>query len=136
MRGLNRGAVATVLALGLVFSASLALGAQTRADGEQFERVLGVGLPSIGRVHYGEDGLINRMTGFNIALGYSVRYYNDGLLPDEFNWFWGWGTVALLLPYVEFGVTYPLVVGEKGNLLLLDLGFIYIAPKIGISVIY
>ena len=119
----------------VVASAAIALG-QTRADGTQFESTLGLSLPSFGRVHYSDEGVINKLTGFNLGLGYSMRYYNRGFEVEEFNLYWGWGTLLLIIPYVEFGLSYPLVVGEKGHLLVLDLGVIYIAPRLGISILY
>lgn len=119
----------------VVSSAAIALG-QTRADGTPFESALGLSLPSFGRVHYNEEGVISKLTGFNLGFGYSMRYYSRGFEVEEFNLYWGWGSVLLLIPYVEFGLSYPLVVGEKGNLLVLDLGVIYIVPRLGISFLY
>lgn len=119
----------------MMTSAAITLG-QTAADGTPFESTLGLSLPSFGRVHYSEEGVLNKLTGFNLGLGYSVRYYNRGFEVEAFNLYWGWGTVLLLIPYVEFGLSYPLPIGEKGNLLVLDLGVVYIAPRLGISILY
>jgi len=126
--------VVLIVSLGACLS-MVAFG-QTKADGSPFERSFGLAFPTFGTIHYSDEGLINKMTGFNLALGYSARYYRDGLVPEDFNTYWGWGTLALLIPYVEFGVSYPFEVGDKGNLLVLDLGLIYIAPRIGLFLVY
>ncbi len=129
------GMIVGVLVLAGVGFEATVLG-QTRADGSPFESTIGLSLPTFGRVHYNDEGLIRRLTGFNLGLGYSARTYRNGLYPEEFNVYWGWGTFLLILPYIEFGVSYPVIVGEKGNLLVLDLGVVYIAPRIGISILY
>ena len=131
-RAILVGSLVLILMLGV----GLALSGQTKADGTQFEKLFGLSFPSFGTVHYNDEGLINKFTGFNLALGYSARFYNDGFVVEDFNTYWGWGTWALLIPYVEFGVSYPFVVGDKGNLLVLDLGLFYIAPRIGVTLVY
>ena len=99
--------------------------------------VIGFSLPTIGVVHYNDAGQITSVTGFNIALGYSARYFyaKDGLQSNRFNGYWGWGTVILILPYIEFGTAYPIPVGE-GDQYVFDLGLIYIVPYIGVSVYF
>ena len=124
------------LVLALVLGMTMTLLGQTRADGTRFEKTFGLAFPSFGTVHYNDEGFIDKMTGFNLGLGYSARYYRDGLVTEDFNTYWGWGTIVLLVPYVEFGVSYPFEIGAKGNLLVLDLGLIYIAPRIGLYIIY
>lgn len=136
MNTCSRRAITGLLALAIAISIVATLTAQTNANGSRFEDTIGFSLPTIGTIHYDNEGHISKATGFNLGLGISRRFYRDGLIPEEFNRYWGWGTVLLLLPYVEFGVSYPFVVGEKENLLVLDLGFVYILPRIGISLIF
>jgi len=100
--------------------------------------VIGFSLPTIGVVHYNEAEQITSVTGFNIGLGYSARYFyaEDGLQPNRFNGYWGWGTIALILPYIEFGTAYPIPVGRGDQYIVFDLGLIYIIPYIGVSVYF
>ncbi len=92
-------------------------------------------LPTIGWTHFDDGGNLVRVTGLNLALGYSARYYtpDDGLRPDRFNNYWGWGTFALIIPYLEFGWLYAIPMGEGPQLFTIDLGFIYIFPRIGLG---
>lgn len=105
------------------------------ADGKPGMTV-GLGsLPTIGWTRFNENGQLVAVTGFNLGLGYSARYFRteDGLQPDRFNNYWGWGTVALIIPYIEFGWLYAMPMGSKGGLFVIDLGFIYILPHIGLG---
>lgn len=95
-------------------------------------------LPSVGWTHFDDAGNLVRVTGFNLALGYSARYFTGagGLQPDSFNFYWGWGTVILLLPYVEFGWLYTIPMGERSQYFVIDLGFVYIIPRIGLGIYF
>jgi len=92
-------------------------------------------LPTIGWTHFDDAGNLVRVTGLNLALGYSARYFTsvDGLQPDRFNNYWGWGTFALIIPYLEFGWLYAIPMGAGSDLFAIDLGFIYIFPRIGLG---
>lgn len=72
--------------------------------------LMGFDLPTIGWVRYDKDGAIRGTWGINLGLGVSSRTFTakDGLQPERLNFFWGWGTVGLIIPYLELGVTYPL----------------------------
>ncbi|MCK4391627.1 hypothetical protein KAX17_01815 [Candidatus Bipolaricaulota bacterium] len=102
------------------------------------ETILGFSLPTFGSVHYDDEGNLKSVTGFNLGLGYSTRYYRaeNGLQPNRFNGYWGWGTILLLLPYFEFGVSYPFEIAGGTQYVVLDLGFIYIVPAIGLSIYF
>jgi len=121
----------------LLVGATVSIGlAETAAEGPH--TVIGLSLPTFGTVHYNDAGQITRVTGFNIGLGYSARYFyaEDGLQPNRFNGYWGWGTVVLILPYIEFGTAYPIPVGEGDQYIVFDFGLLYIVPYIGISVYF
>ncbi|MEM2368643.1 MAG: hypothetical protein QXQ50_10470 [Candidatus Bathyarchaeia archaeon] len=62
--------------------------------------VIGLDFPTIGWVRYDKDGAIRGTWGFNLGLGISSRTYTakDGLQPEKLNFFWGWGTLAILFP--------------------------------------
>lgn len=74
--------------------------------------VIGLDFPTIGWVRYDQEGFIRGAWGFNFGLGVSSRNYTakEGLQPEKLNFFWGWGTIAVIVPYIEFGITYPLLV--------------------------
>lgn len=102
------------------------------------ERVIGLGVIAYGTVHTDDAGNIAKITGFNLGLGYSARFYRSegGLQADRFNGYWGWGTVALIIPYVEFGASYAFEVGKNNQLITIDLGLLYIVPYFGFSVYF
>ncbi|MEM1684296.1 MAG: hypothetical protein QW650_08020 [Thermofilum sp.] len=70
--------------------------------------VIGLDFPTLGWVRYDKDGAIRGTWGFNLGLGISSRTYTakDGLQLEKLNFFWGWGTLAILVPYLEIGATY------------------------------
>lgn len=125
MRGATLLAVAGVLLVGMLGVA---------ADGPKM--VIGFSLPTIGFVNYDKSGNISSVTGFNIALGFSARYFFDGLQPNRFNGYWGWGTLVLLLPYLEIGTAYAFPVGGGDQYFVLDIGLLYIVPYIGLSIYF
>ena len=107
--------------------ASPATTTQTNAD-----NTIGVGLIAFGWVHY-DDGILRTITGVNWALGFSTRHFTaeDGLRPDRFNFYWGWGTMLLLLPYLEAGVTYLFPVANGIEYIAFDIGVIIGGWRIG-----
>ena len=102
------------------------------------EHVASLGFPTYGSVNYNDAGNLISLTGFNIALGYSARYFmaEDGLQPNRFNTYWGWGTVFILIPYLEFGVSYPFELANGDQYVVVSLGLIYIAPYIQFSLLF
>lgn len=109
-----------------------------RADVARPAHMLGFSAPTYGTVHYDDQGSLKSVTGFNIGLGYSARYFtsNGGLEPNRFNGYWGWGTVLLILPYFEFGVSYPFEIAGGSQYFVIDLGLVYIVPYIQFSIYY
>jgi len=105
---------------------------------DQPNTILGFSLPTFGSVHYDDAGNLRSVTGFNLGLGYSARHFRaeDGLQPNRFNGYWGWGTILLLLPYFEFGVSYPFEIAGGTQYVVLDLGFVYIIPTVGLSIYF
>lgn len=98
--------------------------------------VVGLGFPTVGQVNYGDSGYAQSFTGGNLLLGYSSRNYTDGLRSGQFNFYWGWGTFALILPYFEAGYTYATPIADGTQLLTVDIGVIYIVPRISVSVVF
>jgi len=108
------------------------------ADDQEPNRLLGVSFPSLGSVRYNDEGQIHRTSGLNLALGFSTRYYtgDGGLQPNQFNPYWGWGTLVLVVPYIEFGLSYPFELGDGDQFAVIDIGLIYIIPYITFSIWY
>lgn len=95
---------------------------------------IGLAFPTVGWHAFNDEGEIKNVSGINIGLGYSWKTFPDGLTPGEFNFFWGWGTIVLIVPYLEVGVRYPIEMNDDAtNLLNIDFGLFYLAPYIGIS---
>ena len=96
------------------------------------EHVISLGFPTYGNINYDDAGNLRSLTGFNIALGYSARYFTseDGLKPNRFNGYWGWGTIFFIVPYLEFGVSYPFELANGDQYGVISLGLFYIVPHI------
>jgi hypothetical protein len=105
----------------------------------QPEHVFGFGIPAFGTLHYDEANELTDVSGFNLALGFSTRHFtvNGGLRPGRFNSYTGWGTLLLIIPYIEIGTCYPVPVGGGDQYLVIDFGLLYyFIPRIGISLYY
>lgn len=87
-------------------------------------------LPLVGLAQLTSTGNVNKIQGVNILLGFSYREYigPDGMEPGRFNFYWGFGTIALIIPYWELGLSYSL-----GKNLFFDLGLFYIIPWINVA---
>ncbi len=95
---------------------------------------IGLSLPTIGWHSFNDEGLIQTASGINFGLGFSWKTFPGGLKPDQFNFFWGWGTVVIILPYLEAGFRYPVSMNDDGTSMLnVDIGVIYFVPYIGVS---
>jgi len=130
------GLVLLMVSLVLAF-VSFGTWAGTETEVSKPHTIFGFSLPTIGGASYNEVGNIKSMFGLNIGLGISYRqYFGTGLQPNQFNGFWGVGTFILIIPYWEFGVTYPIPLAGGRQLLDIDLEIIYIIPSIGISIIF
>ncbi|PRX31813.1 hypothetical protein BX659_105144 [Orenia metallireducens] len=80
------------------------------------EMMIGLDLPHVGWAKRNEEELITVYKGFNLALGYSQKnYFELGLRVGQFNPYWGWGTILLIIPYVEVGRDYIFTPNEEGN---------------------
>jgi hypothetical protein len=84
--------------------------------GGDHKYMLGSSFPNLGWAQYNDDGLLTGYTGFNLTVGYSAKYYfTPGMKADTFNTYWGWGTLFVILPYVEAGVDYPFAEAKNGS---------------------
>lgn len=106
----------------------------------------GLSLLLFGSAMYGDNGQITGYQGLNLLLSYTAQYYFNkvGIQLNQFNWFWQWGTVALILPCIGVGRDYviPIYIGVGGDYviptsktsdLVLTIGTIYFHPYAGIS---
>jgi hypothetical protein len=72
-----------------------------------------------------QNGEIISTLGFNYGLGISYRRYFEPVRTNQFNNFWGAGTVAILFPYLGIGTSY---VWDSG--FYAGVGLIWIVPEI------
>ena len=100
-----------ILILFLVFAVNSQVDAANVSDKveELPTKMVGIDLPNYGWAETNEQGQITGYEGFNVGLGYSKKnYFEPGLKINQFNPYWGWGTVVLILPYIEAGGDYVL----------------------------
>ena len=63
--------------------------------------------PAYGTIHYSSSGCLKSIQGINWAFGYSWRnYMGEGAKAESWNPYFGLGTVAVIIPYPELGLTY------------------------------
>ncbi|HHU93338.1 MAG TPA: hypothetical protein GXZ20_09435 [Halanaerobiaceae bacterium] len=88
----------------------------TKYIGQNIDYQVGLDLPNVGWAYHDEEGNLKGFRGINLGLGYSQKtYFEPGLKEGKFNNFWGWGTVALIIPYGEIGTEYPFALQENGS---------------------
>ena len=98
---------------------------------------IGLGFIAYASTHFDDEGVFKSVSGINWALGYSKRNYFSGLTAGQFNPYWGWGSIVLLIPYVELGTTYAIGLNDdKTNLLNFNMGIIYVIPYVTMSVMF
>jgi len=76
--------------------------------------------------NYNEGGELTGYNGINLGLGVSFRTFLTK--ATQANLYWGWGTVVLVLPYIEFGVTY------QTDWVVIDVGTWWIYPRVGFAI--
>lgn len=96
--------------------------------------IVGLSLPTIGTVEYDTSGRIVATRGLNFLLGVSYRRYFRSL-HSGLNFFWGSGTIILIIPYWEFGLDYAIPLGYK-QFMSIDLYFLYVIPLLGITFVF
>lgn len=134
---MRKAVAVALLVLGFVIGWGWAGSAQQAEQVATPQHQLGFTFPTFGWVHLNDAGQIDHVNGFNFALGLSYRKYPNGLEPGKFNFYWGWGTLVLILPYFEGGLSYAIALGQDGSQLLnVDLGVFYIVPYVGVSVLF
>ena len=104
-------------ALTLVLLVTAGVGAANVSDvvDETPEKTIGLDYPSYGWAMKNDQGQITGYQGFNLGMGYSRKnYFEAGLKTEQFNPYWGWGTVGILVPYVNVGGDYVLEPKENG----------------------
>lgn len=80
---------------------------------EKPEYVIGWAFPNFGWVQYNDADQITGYKGFNLGFGYSSKtYYEPGVEMDDFNNYWGWGTLAFIVPYLNIGTDYAIPVND------------------------
>ena len=111
-----------IIAMVTLFSLSLFGEAK---DFSMVNTQIGLDLPSIAKVNHNEDGQIVSLLGANIGLGISYKKYFSPLEASKFNPYWGVGTVAIIVPYVQVGADYVM-----DNGFYIGGGLFWISPEI------
>ena len=79
------------------------------------DMMVGLDRPTVGWATTNDAGEITGYRGVNLGLGYSEKRYFNSLTMEEFNTYWGFGTTALILPYIEVGGDYPFARRDDGS---------------------
>lgn len=86
----------------------------------------------VGWLRWDDSKPANSERGFHIGFGVWFRYFGTSEAQSgKPLWYWGWGTVALLVPYIEAGVAWR--IGPPTSSTMLHLGLWLIYPYIELS---
>lgn len=99
------------------------------------DTMIGLDFPSYGKAKINDQNQVVGYEGFNLGLGYSAKNYFDPLKKEEFNPYWGWGTVILIIPYGEIGGDYVFKPNEDGDFWTIG-GSVGLPLGVGINVSY
>lgn len=87
----------------------------------------------VGWLRWDDAGRLTEIWGYHIGLGVWFRYYGArGFVTGQGNWYWGWGTVLFIVPYLEIGVAWKF--GSQDQGLVLHLGLWLIYPCLDLSI--
>lgn len=87
------------------------------------ERIIGFGFPTFGWVEKDHRERIIGIKGINIGVGYTSKKFFKELEYNQLTYFWHWGTISLVVPYVGIGANY---FTESG--FFIGFGTLYIIP--------
>lgn len=109
--------LALVLLAGVVFA-------------QDFEYDTAIGLSLVGYAWNveTEDGMPTRLQAVNWGLGYTDKRYFSPAEVGSFNWWWAWGTVSVIVPYIAVGGDYYI-----NQQLVVEAGLLYLAPFISLT---
>ena len=113
-----------LLAMILMIAGSACLGAPLTGK----KNSVGLDAPLVGWLNpnlIDKSGPIISNLGVNYGLGVSYRRYFNPVQTNQFNTYWGVGTVALIIPYLGIGGDYV-----RDNGFYLGAGIIWIIPEI------
>ncbi len=106
--------ILSTVVLWTLLLASISFASGTVIEGEG-DTMIGLDFPTYGWSVTNERGEVIGYRGVNLGIGYSAKNYFSPLEYDKFNSFWGWGTVAILVPYVEIGGDYVFTPSDHGS---------------------
>jgi len=98
--------------------------------------VVGLDFPTYGWATKNARNEVIGFKGFNLGLGYSQKNYFQPYEVNKFNTFWGWGTVAVIFPYLTVGGDYAIPMDNNATLNLsagLILAVFVPSPYVGVS---
>jgi len=108
---------------------------QVAANAGAAERI-GIGIMIYGQAVYGDKGQIIGYKGYNILFGNAVKNYFDtvnGMKRGQINWFWEFGTVIMIIPYVGIGGDWVIPISETGDFVI-TIQTMYFLPYLGFSI--
>ncbi len=115
------------MAILLVISANNIVAAQD--SNGNFSFALGFDINAVGiNIKYNADGAITNVTYINIFLGVTFKTFFTPVEFNKFNFYWQWGTVCFIMPYIGVGGEYI-----TSNGFYFGFGTYYIAPTIYIG---
>lgn len=97
-----------------------------------FNYIVGFDLPNFGWAEKNPQNEIIGFSGFNLGFGYSEKNYFQPYEFHKFNTFWGWGTVALIIPYFTIGGDYPIPLNDY-SAINISAGFVLLSPYVSLS---
>jgi len=104
----------------------------TRTDNDINMRI-GFDLPTIGWARYNEHDQLVGWRGVNAGIGYSQINYFEPMEMGEWNPFWEWGTLILIIPYAGVGAEYPMEMNDGDNYLSFTGGVGLYGVRVGAS---
>ncbi len=108
--------VSSLFALAIFLAAALTVEAAPRTiTADEADMIAGFDRPTYGWARVNDNNEITGYRGVNYFLGYSEKRYLNPLKIDDLNFFWGFGTQALVLPYIGGGVDFTLGQRDDGS---------------------
>ena len=107
----------------LVLALVLLAGVLFAQDFDGYDSALGLGIIGYAWNVETEGGMPTRLQAVNWGIGYTdLRYFSPAEV-GQFNWYWAWGTVGVIIPYIAVGGDY--YINEQ---VVLGGGLLYINP--------
>ena len=121
------------LLMGLILIFAAGVSAESSITIEDNNMMVGLDLPTVGWAISNEVGEITGYRGVNLGLGYSEKRYFDPMKYSSFNTYWGFGTIAIIMPYGEIGGDYAFARQSDGSFFTLGGRVGLVLPLVGVE---